>query len=77
MFVKIAKYIVKFAKYICQICKINLSQLPLVPQPSPGDEKYFSGGEITRMYGSRNGGQVPKQLFVKKIEEKPKFHCAF
>ena len=32
-----------------------------VVQPSPGDEKYFKGGEITRMYGSRDGGQVPKK----------------
>ena len=32
----------------------------LVAQPSPGDEKYFKGGEITRMYGSRDSGQVEK-----------------
>jgi len=32
--------------------------VPSPRKPSPGDEKYFSGGEITRMYGSRNGGQV-------------------
>jgi len=32
--------------------------VPSPRQPSPGDEKYFKGGEITRMYGSRDGGQV-------------------
>jgi len=32
--------------------------VPSPRKPSPGEEKYFSGGEITRMYGSRNSGQV-------------------